>query len=69
MDDHHGRKYFIIDILYIIESTVYINYKLIGRRNMNICPYVEVGIPKYTLVSKGLTVKLLLNLNSIFQKY
>ena len=54
MDDHHGRKYFIIDMLYIITSTVYINYKLIWWRNMNICSYVEVGTPKYTFGFKGL---------------
>ena len=55
MDDHHVRKYFIIDMLYIITSSVYINYKLIRWHNMNVCLYVEVGTPKYTFVFKGLS--------------
>ena len=65
MDDHHGFKYFIIDKLYIITSTVYINYKLIWWRNMNIWSYVEVGTPKYTFGSKGL-IKICLSHLSIY---
>ena len=55
MDDHHGCKYFIIDMFYIITIIIYINCRLIRWRNMKIYPHVEVGTPKYTLGFKGLS--------------